>query len=434
MRTIYSLHKRLSVLLICGFVLISFLFSGFRPFSIPVALDGFVGLQGRQAAPNPAWSVNLTLTFYPAGSTTSAAQINVQTTNNGTFSISDTELTPGPYVITVKNEHTLTVAYAADLVEGSNSIDFGNLPEGDADNNDVVTILDFSILSTSFGLSTGNPGYDDRADFNEDGSITIQDFSLLSTNFGAAGYVVTASSYNDLVSPGGRVANEASTIPFYGQYVKGPIADIAFNEVDMELIAARQNDRIEVKVRLNAINQSMDAAAATLTYNPQAIRLITKNSTHRFPVTLTEASEDGLVEFAAGTLDDLPDGATDFMTLSFEIIDPDKSHEIRLVPEKAAITFAGRNILGEVLNQDIPGFSRLKVYPNPGDGIFHLEPAGRQILGFQVIDIRGKVILDDAGVHGVGNRIIDLSNAPTGVYTVRVVTENGSSVERIVKE
>lgn len=71
------------------------------------------------------------------------------------------------------------------LVTGSNSIDFGLLYEGDANHDNLISILDFSILSATFGKSQG--GYDEGADLNGDGCITPLDFSQLASNFGQSG-------------------------------------------------------------------------------------------------------------------------------------------------------------------------------------------------------------------------------------------------------
>ena len=58
---------------------------------------------------------------------------------------------------------------------------------GDANNDNFVDTLDFQILSSSFNLSTGDPGFDARADFNGDGSVDTLDFNLLASNFNIAG-------------------------------------------------------------------------------------------------------------------------------------------------------------------------------------------------------------------------------------------------------
>ncbi len=137
-------------------------------------IQGSVTLQGRPAPPDPSWSVPLTVIV---GSTSSS----VTTDQWGNFALSS--LTSGTYDIRVKNNHTLrNVRSGVTLAAGTNTIHFGTLVEGDANDDNYVNINDFSILSTGF-----SPAYDARADFNEDGVVNINDFSLLAANFGMSG-------------------------------------------------------------------------------------------------------------------------------------------------------------------------------------------------------------------------------------------------------
>ncbi len=58
---------------------------------------------------------------------------------------------------------------------------------GDINTDGNVDILDFQILSNTFGKSSGQSGYDSRANLNGDTSIDILDFQILSNNFGNIG-------------------------------------------------------------------------------------------------------------------------------------------------------------------------------------------------------------------------------------------------------
>jgi hypothetical protein len=73
------------------------------------------------------------------------------------------------------------------LTPDENLVNVGVLLEGDTNDDNCVTILVFSILASTFGLETGDPDFDPRADFNQDGFVTILDFSLLGANFGQCG-------------------------------------------------------------------------------------------------------------------------------------------------------------------------------------------------------------------------------------------------------
>jgi len=55
---------------------------------------------------------------------------------------------------------------------------------GDVNGDGVVNILDFQLLSNSFGKSQGQTGYNANADFNGDNVVNILDFQILSNNFG----------------------------------------------------------------------------------------------------------------------------------------------------------------------------------------------------------------------------------------------------------
>src|SRR3989344_5923263 len=59
--------------------------------------------------------------------------------------------------------------------------------QGDVDGNGIVNILDFQLLSNSFGRSQGQTGYDARCDFDGSNSVNILDFQVLSNNFGKTG-------------------------------------------------------------------------------------------------------------------------------------------------------------------------------------------------------------------------------------------------------
>jgi acid phosphatase type 7 len=58
---------------------------------------------------------------------------------------------------------------------------------GDINGDSRVDILDFQLLSNSFGKSQGQTGYNASADLNADTRIDILDFQLVSNNFGRIG-------------------------------------------------------------------------------------------------------------------------------------------------------------------------------------------------------------------------------------------------------
>lgn len=144
-------------------------------------LTGSFAIQGRVSN-----AVSLSVNVYElADSSTPIYSFTPAATSGGEFTV--TGMQPGTYEVAVKYSNSLQVVETITLVAGSNTASFGTLPAGDANDDNTVTALDFSILASTFNLSEGSPGYDGRADFNGDDDITALDFSLLASNFNISG-------------------------------------------------------------------------------------------------------------------------------------------------------------------------------------------------------------------------------------------------------
>jgi hypothetical protein len=143
-----------------------------------------VSLQGR-ASPTPHTSYVITAQVQLASAGALVYSNTLQTSSNGVFTA--TSIVPGSYDLCVKGSHTLREKTPITLTTGVNLGTIGPLREGDASGDNCVTVLDFSVLRTSFGACVGASGFDPRTDFNQDGCTTIQDFSLLRQNFSSCG-------------------------------------------------------------------------------------------------------------------------------------------------------------------------------------------------------------------------------------------------------
>jgi parallel beta-helix repeat protein len=138
-----------------------------------VTLDGTVTLQGRSAANLPL-RVRVGSTDY------------VPTTNaSGVFALAS--LTPGSYTIRIKHAQSLAITQSATLNAGANALTFPALRLGDVNDDNAISLADFSILASTFNRTVGQSGYDVRADLNGDGAVTLADFSLLANNFNQTG-------------------------------------------------------------------------------------------------------------------------------------------------------------------------------------------------------------------------------------------------------
>jgi hypothetical protein len=103
----------------------------------------------------------------------------------GTDSSSPYSFSVNTQQLTSSTHNFQTKAYDAAGNVGSSSIVVVNVKNyGEDINQDgTVNLLDFSILSTNFGLS-GAAIKNTRADINQDGTVNLLDFSLLAIRFG----------------------------------------------------------------------------------------------------------------------------------------------------------------------------------------------------------------------------------------------------------
>jgi hypothetical protein len=137
------------------------------------------------------------------------------------------------------------------LAPGANAVDFGTLLEGDANDNNVVELHDFSILATAFGTGVGQPGFDPRADFNESTWIDIADFSLLSTNYGQAGDIPTAL----------LICNALAGTPMTMW-------------LSPDYHAAARGDTFTVDIRLDPKGQAFQGVAAFVEFDPFVLQVV----------------------------------------------------------------------------------------------------------------------------------------------------------------
>ena len=84
------------------------------------------------------------------------------------------------------------------------------------------------------------------------------------------------------------------------------------------------------------------------------------------------------------------------------------------------------------IDHDIVGItsvdeSSVRLYPNPTSGRFFVEAEG--VISVEVLDLNGRVAM-----RSVGESSIDMTSLSNGVYVVRVLSDNGVSIHKIVKK
>jgi len=82
------------------------------------------------------------------------------------------------------------------------NVEMGQMRAGDANNDNLVSAVDFNILRLAFGGTT-----DLRADWNNDNIVSAVDFNLLRLNFGTSGAPP--------LGPGGGPGGNTDTPPLW---------------------------------------------------------------------------------------------------------------------------------------------------------------------------------------------------------------------------
>ncbi|MCX6031289.1 MAG: pre-peptidase C-terminal domain-containing protein [Chloroflexi bacterium] len=149
-------------------------------------LTGQATMEGRTAPPNPAWSVPLLLTLGQPGERGPAYAFGLVSDASGAFTMPGVAA-PGDARVRLKGLHTLRNLLPTTLAGGANSVNMETLLEGDAFGDNRVDSRDISLLAAAFGKSQGQPGFDPRADFNEDDTVNLTDLNLLKPNLGWRG-------------------------------------------------------------------------------------------------------------------------------------------------------------------------------------------------------------------------------------------------------
>ncbi len=89
---------------------------------------------------------------------------------------------------------------------------------GDANGDGRVDILDFQLLSNSFGKLPGQTGYDSRCDFNSSNTVDILDFQILSNNFGGVAATNTPIVTQPVTPTGTPNSSFQPSAPYYGTF------------------------------------------------------------------------------------------------------------------------------------------------------------------------------------------------------------------------
>jgi len=102
------------------------------------------------------------------------------------------------------------------------------------------------------------------------------------------------------------------------------------------------------------------------------------------------------------------------------------------VTSQTGCTFTESLVVGDNVGIEDNLESSFTLQPNPSTGIFHIQITDMSgVVNYRVLDATGRLITENVFQ---GSATVDLSNQPTGVYSVLVTTERGTAVKRLVKQ
>jgi hypothetical protein len=84
-----------------------------------------------------------------------------------------------------------------------------------------------------------------------------------------------------------------------------------------------------------------------------------------------------------------------------------------------------------VSDRTISAEARLLLYPNPVSGILNIQSES-EILGLKLFDIYGHELLTMPS--GGNNFVLDMTAFPKGIYIIRIILDNGSVTEKIIRD
>jgi hypothetical protein len=290
-------------------------------------VNGTVDLQGRESKPHSSWETEVRVSLTKPPETVPCCSFTTTTDQNGEFEVGPVE--PLTYDMRVKGTHTLQNLVSDIKVPDDNPVDVGVLLEGDADDNNCVALVDFSILVSTFGKCNGQPGFDSRADFNQDGCVMLQDFSLLVTNFGLCGDPDPSMMVSSLLSVSG------------GTVVMGVVP--ATTQVSVGEI-------FEIVVKVQTGRQEIDGASAYLEFDPAYLEVVDMASAGHLDLTLENSfdNEAGYINFAAGKpTSPFPSGDFELVTITLKAKAETSATSLGFVfdsPERTDATFGGASV------------------------------------------------------------------------------------------
>ncbi|MGB0387819.1 MAG: hypothetical protein ACPGWR_23620 [Ardenticatenaceae bacterium] len=291
---------------------------------------GTVELQGTGERGDDELIVPLSIQLTERNKRQVSYNFDITINNLGQYTLKDIE--PGVYDMQISSPGRLPTMQRITLVAGSNQLRRTTLLGGDANHDNHLSLLDFSILSSAFYTCQGDATYQEGADLDKDECITFTDLSLLSTNFG-----------RDDANPTQPVPSSTSGHDTAQDGLSVLIAPLTTT------ISVEQPFTVTVQVQ--AGSQLVDGSAAYLHFDPTILQVQQITNSNSLPLQLQNSfdNQSGTIRFMAGaTSEPYPTNTFDLMQIEFMPIAPTTTTTLQLnntMPYQTDATFAGASIL-----------------------------------------------------------------------------------------
>jgi hypothetical protein len=263
----------------------------------------------------PAAGQTIRATLMHAGTVTTADPRTI----GGDGRITLPRIPYGAYTLWLKHAQHLGVSRAVTVDAASVNAPLPPLRTGDVNDDNRVTLADFSILSAAFGAAAGAPAFDPRADLNGDGAVSISDYTLLAGNYGQVGDP-------DPSAPEGTAVRA--------------VADPASVELRVTPASVRVGQTVTLTVRAGREGGAIDGAGVRLRFNPAhfAVDSVTAGRNFDRTLLLTWDNAAGTVDAELGRLGGRVGGRFTLLTVRLRAL---SAGEAAVTVEDGLVTTAG---------------------------------------------------------------------------------------------
>jgi len=273
------------------------------------ALTASITFPGRPAAPNARLSQAFTVKFSQPAMT--AVSFTPTTNDSGTFALP--AIPYGAYALWLKHAQHLAASVPVTVSAPTSSVTVPTLRAGDASNDNRVNITDFSIVSATYGKSSGTAGYDARADFNGDNTVNISDYSLLTASFGQIGAPDPSppdGTFSATLPPPSELANAAITLE------GAPRGGARIGRTFTLTVRAGNNAASGI------VASQIDSADLHLRFDPARLQVVavTPGTALDRVIVSTFDNVNGTIDVAAGKLGGVVDGRFTAFTVELRAI------------------------------------------------------------------------------------------------------------------